>query len=533
MKKKLTLQFAIPGIEQAYQQDRLIKNVRMRKILSILLLLFALVRLVASIAQGSMEVMYWEICFTCYSIFLMAFSFKGTQEKVRMLFIFTNNLLCVLQVCANYYNNAQYIYINGQNVMIFNMTMFYFSSIQEAPIQLIVFLATRIIISGLVNNHFIVEDFIQMIITTLCIILFIYQNDKNQRALFQLQFSNKQWEQTLPVIIQNPFLMFTYDEERINFHLKIQNDMQKIFWDNEKAPSENLRSFLRTYKMGNDNLEFYILNRTRICNDYKKIYLNYLRIQKHNEDSESKKTLIRLSDFYLGQKVFLIVFDQHEQKIRQLQNLKDALIQGINQHQNLTLNFLKKQLILLQNAINSKNNIIDYIYKLKIHYMYFIGKYTQCNSFQEIDEKIKEINITEMIKNLIHIYGIAYKHIQIEFSSNSFQDIYGFNNESLLNIFLVILLQTLVRLYSNGKTIFVHLTYIKDNSEFQLIKISILLDKIEQFKQKLIFNQLFQKIQVRLSPKVDILTSENSCQFLIYKNLQQLNEIRILEEEIE
>ena len=52
--------------------------------------------------------------------------------------------------------------------------------------------------------------------------------------------------------------------------------------------------------MGNDNLEFYILNRTRICNDYKKIYLNYLRIQKHNEDSESKKTLIRLSDFYLG-----------------------------------------------------------------------------------------------------------------------------------------------------------------------------------------------------------------------------------------
>ncbi|CAD8180163.1 unnamed protein product [Paramecium pentaurelia] len=532
MKKKLSLQFALPGIEKAYQLDRLIKNGWMRKILSILLLLFALARLITSIVQGNNEVMYWEICFACYSIFLVGVSFKGTPEKVKSIFSFTNNLLCVLQVCANYYKYPQCIYINGQNVMIFNMTMFYFSSIQEAPIQLIVFLGSRLLISGLVNDFFIVQDFIQIIITTLCILLFIYQNDQNQRAHFQLQFSDKQWEQTLPVIIQNPFLMFTFDDERINFNLKLQNDMQKIFWDNEKAPSENLRSFLRSYKMGNDNLEQYILNRTRSCSDYKKIFLHSLRIQRFDQESESKKTVIRLSDFYLGQQVFLIEFDQHEQKIRQLSKLKDALIQGINQHQNLTINFLKKQLNLMQNAINSKNTI-EHIYKLKIHCMYFIGKYTQCNSFQDIEEKIQQINITEMVKDLIHTYSMAYKHIQIEFSSNSFEDIYGLTNQQLLNIFLVILFQTFVRLNSNGKTIFVHLADTKSNSEFQLIKISILFDKTEEFKQKLINNQLFYKIQVRLSPKVDIINLENSSQFLIYKNLQQLNDIRMLEEEIE
>ncbi|CAD8128733.1 unnamed protein product [Paramecium sonneborni] len=249
------------------------------------------------------------------------------------------------------------------------MKMFYFSNIQEAPIQLIVFLSSRILIQGLQNDLFIVQDFMQIIIATLCILLFIYQNDQNQRAHFQLQFSDKQWEQTLPVIIQSPFLMFTFDEERINFNLKLQNDIKKICWDTEKAPSENLRSFLRSYKMGNDNLEQYILNRKRSCNDYQKIFYYNLRIQRHDQEIEQKKALIRLSDFYLGQQVFLIVFDQHEQKIRQLSKLKDALIQGINQHQNLTHNFLKKQLVLMQNAIIQKNttkilNCNQKLYKL-------------------------------------------------------------------------------------------------------------------------------------------------------------------------
>ncbi|CAD8116804.1 unnamed protein product [Paramecium sonneborni] len=532
MKKKFSFQFALPGIEKAYQQDRLIKNVWMRKILSILLLQFALVRLINSIVEGNSEVMYWEICFACYSIFLLFVSFKCTPEKVKSIFSFTNNLLSILQAYANYYQQPQSIYINGQNVMIFNMSMFYFSSIQEAPIQLIVFLTSRILIQGLQNDFFIVQDFIQIIITTLCILLFIYQNDQNQRAHFQLQFSDKQWEQTLPVIIQSPFLMFTFDEERINFNLKLQNDMKKIFWDTEKAPSENLRSFLRSYKMGNDNLEQYILNRKRSCNDYQQIFLYNLRIQKYDQDIEQKKTIIRLSDFYLGQQVFLIVFDQHEQKIRQLSKLKDALIQGINQHQNLTLNFLRKQLVLMQNALIQKNTT-EHIYKLKIHCMYFIGKYTQCNSFQDIEEKLQQINFTEMIKDLIHIYNMAYKNIQIEFSSNSFVDIYAFSNEQLLKIFMIILFQTFVRLNKNGRTIFVHLTDSKSNSEFQLIKIGIIFDKTQEFKQKLINNQLFYKIQVRLSPKVDIITSENCCQFLIYKNLEKLNEIRVLEEEIE
>ena len=49
--------------------------------------------------------------------------------------------------------------------------------------------------------------------------------------------------------------MFTFDEERLNFNLKIANDMTDICWDNEKTPSENLRFFLRSFKMGNDNLE--------------------------------------------------------------------------------------------------------------------------------------------------------------------------------------------------------------------------------------------------------------------------------------
>ncbi|CAD8045004.1 unnamed protein product [Paramecium primaurelia] len=531
MRKKFTLQFSHPTIEQAYQKDRLLKYLWIKKILAILILLFSIVGLISSFFYERQEIMYWEVGFTSYSIFLVIISLKGSPEKVKAIFQFTNILLCILQIRANYYSTPQCIYLSGQNIMIFNMIMFYFSSIQEAPIQLIFFLVSRCVITALVNDMFMGQDLISIIITTLSILIFIYQNDQIQREHFLLQFSDKQWEQTLPVVIQSPFVMFTFDEERLNFNLKIANDMTGICWDNEKAPSENLRFFLRSFKMGNDNLEQYLVTRSRTCSDYKKIFQFQLRIQRNEQIYGTKKYIIRFSDFYLREQVFLIVFDQHEQKIRILEKVKTALIQGINQHQNLTINFLQKQQQLLQNLIVS-NNSISTIYKMKIHCMYFIGKYTQCNSFQEIEQQIIQINITDMIKGLIHIYCMAYKTIQIEFSSSTFEDIYIFSNEQLLNIFLVIIFQTLVRIFQNGKTVFIHISETNNQQDLELIKISVLFNKSEELKQKLVYNQLFYKIQVRLSPKVDIVSNDNSCHFEIYKDLNLLNAIRMLEEDI-
>ncbi|CAD8119600.1 unnamed protein product [Paramecium sonneborni] len=531
MRKKFTLQFSHPTIEQAYQKDRLLKHLWMKKILAILILLFSIVGLISSLFYEKKEIMYWEIGFTSYSIFLVIISLKGSPEKVKTIFQFTNIIILFLQIRANQYSNPQSIYLSGQNIMIFNMIMFYFSSIQEAPIQLLLFLISRCLITGLVNDIFIGQDLISIVITSIGILIFIYQNDKIQREHFLLQFSDKQWEQTLSTIIQSPFVMFTFDEERLNFNLKIANDMKGICWDNEKAPSENLRFFLRSFKMGNDNLEQYLVTRSRTCSDYTKIYQFQLRIQRNEQIYGTKKYVIRFSDFYLREQVFLIVFDQHEQKIRTLEKVKTALIQGINQHQNLTINFLEKQLQLIQNIIIS-NNYISTIYKMKIHCMYFIGKYTQCNSFQEIEQKIIQINITDMIKGLIHIYCMAYKQIQIEFSSTTFEDIYIFSNEQLLNIFLVIIFQTLIRIFQNGKTVFVHISEINTQKDLELIKISILFNNSEELKQKLVFNSLFYKIQVRLSPKVDIVYNDNACHFEIYKDLNQLNAIRILEEDL-
>ncbi|CAD8124247.1 unnamed protein product [Paramecium sonneborni] len=531
MKKKFTLQFCHPTIEQAYQKDRLLKYLWMKKILAILILLFSMAGLISSLFYEKKIILYWEIGFTSYSIFLVIISFKGSPEKVKTIFQFTNIILCILQIRVNQYSNPQCIYLSGQNIMIFNMIMFYFSSIQEASIQLLFFLISRCLITGLVNDMFIGQDIISIVITTLVILIFIYQNDKIQRGYFLLQFSDKQWEQTLPIIIQSPFIMFTFDEERLNFNLKIANDMTGICWDNEKAPSENLRFFLRSFKMGNDNLEQYLVTRSRTCSDYKKIYQFQLRIQRNESIYGTKKFIIRFSDFYLREQVFLIVFDQHEQKVRILEKVKTALIQGINQHQSLTINFLQKQQQLIQNLIISNNSLCT-IYKMKIHCMYFIGKYTQCNSFQEIEQKIISINITEMIKELIQIYCMAYKQIQIEFSSSTFEEISIFSNEQLLNIFLVIIFQTLIRLCQNGKTVFVHVSEINTQKDLELIKISVLFNKSEELKQKLVYNSLFYKIQVRLSPKVDIISDNNSCHFEIYKDLNQLNAIRMLEEDL-
>lgn len=60
------------------------------------MLMFSLVRFVSSIFYENEEIMYWEIGFTCYSIFLVTMTFKGSPEKVKFIFSLTNNLLCVL-----------------------------------------------------------------------------------------------------------------------------------------------------------------------------------------------------------------------------------------------------------------------------------------------------------------------------------------------------------------------------------------------------------------------------------------------------
>ncbi|CAD8102602.1 unnamed protein product [Paramecium primaurelia] len=179
------------------------------------------------------------------------------------------------------------------------------------------------------------QDLISRILKTLCILIFKHQNYQIQREHFLLQFSDKQ-QQTLPIIIQSSFVKFTFDEERLNFNLKITNDLTGICWDNEKACSEDLRFFLRSFKIRNDNLEQYLVTRNRTCSDYKKIYQFQLRIQRIEQIYGTKIFFIRFSDFQLRE---LIVFDQNEQKIRVLEKVKTALIYGINQHQNFNNKF--------------------------------------------------------------------------------------------------------------------------------------------------------------------------------------------------
>ncbi|CAD8102600.1 unnamed protein product [Paramecium primaurelia] len=121
----------------------------MKKLLAILILLFSIVGLISSFLNVKQEILYFEVGFISYSIFLVIICLKGSSEKVKAIFQSTNILLCILQIHTNYYSTLQCINLSGQNIMIFNMIMFYFSSIKEAPIQLIFFFVSRCVITGI------------------------------------------------------------------------------------------------------------------------------------------------------------------------------------------------------------------------------------------------------------------------------------------------------------------------------------------------------------------------------------------------
>lgn len=68
----------------------------MKRILAILIFLLSTVELIGSCFYEKNEIMFWEVGFISYSLFLVIISLKGSPEIVKTVFQLTNIILSSL-----------------------------------------------------------------------------------------------------------------------------------------------------------------------------------------------------------------------------------------------------------------------------------------------------------------------------------------------------------------------------------------------------------------------------------------------------
>ncbi|KAM3134708.1 hypothetical protein pb186bvf_013183 [Paramecium bursaria] len=461
---------------------------------------------------------------------ILGISLKGSSEKLKACFYSCCNLLILQQIYCDRYQSFQLIYLSGQINMAFSILMVKYTSFKAST----VYVGVVILAKTLIQTYFEPFNpvyFISLILLSFSILMVSYINEKYRRLAFLHQFTNRQWESIIPTLIQNPFLLFTFDEERMIFRIKLFNDIQISDWGVKTDQSENLRYFLRTYYVGKETLEQYIvskLKRTSVTQS--ELLEQKLKITKEDKYNDQQKQIaITFSQFELSETVFMIVFDQNEERVKGLEKIKNALIQGINQHQELTLNFIKKQLALINQSINL-NPGIDFLYKLKLHCLYFQGRFTQCNSFQDIEEDVKFFSLKFLIKEVVHIYEMAFPQQKFEITFSETHEYQMFSNLKLVQIYILTIFQSLYR-QQNQPVIYIHIKEL--NQEIKKIQILITCYDSYDIVKQLLTNQIFYKIQTRICPSTKIKVKNEAIMFILYQDLEQLNQIRLLQEEIE
>ncbi|CAD8081053.1 unnamed protein product [Paramecium primaurelia] len=505
-----------------------------QRLVFLLMFIYSIIRLLSTLFGDKKFYLMSGGGFVIQTILQIAISIKGKLFIKKLANSLTCFILCLMQIQVYQTKNFQEIYDNSQLLMIFNMIVYSFIDFNMILIQIIVSIGIKVWIT-IINDGFDTYSLIYQLIGDFAILLYGYYNNKILKNSFRQQcFDNqlcKQIDYTLvrflPLIVQNQFLLINFDEKQQQFNLKFDNKITSIIWDESNAPTKNLRIFLRKYYFEQISLEQFILSRiSQFQEKFDYLFTKSFNIIGLDQNDHLN---INYTEFFLGEKYYLITFNRSNLELEQFQKIKDQFIECLNSNQSVTLSFLKKQLFQLSN-LKLSQNVQQQISKLKLHCMYFLGQFNQINSFSEVDFNIKDINISKLLKQITNLFCNAYNTQNFELVSLEFQDIFIKSNEELIQTFILIIYQIIIRLKAiDLKNI---ISFGLEYSDNKLIYIQIQTECYLELKFELEQNPLFQKIQRRLCPNLEIHIIHKTLKLFLYQNQEALEQIRKIQEEI-
>ncbi|CAD8204454.1 unnamed protein product [Paramecium pentaurelia] len=341
-------------------------------------------------------------------------------------------------------------------------------------------------------------------------------------AIFVLQRTNKQYRQSflftitdnsqemiIPLLLDDPFAYFTFDQNHLSFQIKLSNFSEFPQFNPFQQNQSNLKALLRKYVIFGTTLEDFIFNRVNTHNN--KLLVNKI-LELNNHKKPNEKLIIKYSEFYITELMFMIVIDQKQQiilsqkqKIQKLEKGIKVFIDGINK-------FLQAQL----NLINKSNLDRNSFYKMQTKLMYILTKFSITK-----DIGLSSCNINSKINYFIKLYQKAY-NIQIQCQYHMDHDFYIITMKQMLNQLLIKLMTFLSKLNEDQISIEIF-------SEQNYIDLIIYTKSIAALNVKLQKKTNFRKILKQIGPFDKLIVNQESVIIRLYKNMGHLEDMNPFE----
>ncbi|CAD8206330.1 unnamed protein product [Paramecium pentaurelia] len=522
---KFSQTFQQKQLEILYQKEKEQYCYDNFKKIAFLSFIIALIRLISFANQENVAGIL--ITSTILSIILLMsiLILKFCQSGTIFCMVFINYLLILHQVHDQQNSNQ---FILGTNLAIAHTTILLIIDYKLAAINIFIQTIIKLIIAGFLDGKTDMCSIVLSILCPICFISILFSIEKERRLLFLNNNQGNDWHQLLPSVISDPFVLFSFDHNRMCFKYKNSNKIDRFpYCTLEFSQEDNFRQFFRLQHISGVTIEQFVLD--RIDKKSKFFDLNQFTLKPSQYDSiDFEETNILLAELYNIDDNFLIVLEQSKQRTQYLQSTKDKLINLIDQHQQIVQNFLKKQATLINLSLQNEISRVQLLYQLKLHHLYFQGKYKISNSFSQANTYFETVSIDykQIFISIISLFQKAYSDIKLQFdcTDNKFDVIHY---KDMPQDFIIQLLQITLRKTTDQRS---HIRLIlHSKSEIIFIQIICLNSYIllENLNKNMVI-KLYLKLH---SPDSQIRINDNGINIQLYKDVSQLKYLNKFQEQ--
>ncbi|CAD8124155.1 unnamed protein product [Paramecium sonneborni] len=502
-----TLTFNSQDLELKYQETRKGFTLPVFKGISIISFIICVIRTIISSVTN--QFIYAFIFLGLgITVIISHFIIRSLQKQWIDYYLFTiNHILMLYQITVNHSYDFQESFIFGQVMMTLHIIIILISDFKYAIIQIINNLIIKIVIAELSNGDLPVITYLYTILIALMAMFVIQRINRQYRQSFLFIIQDYQKEKFIPLLFDNPFAIFTFDQNNLSFQVLQSNFDQFPQFNPLNNNQNNLKAFLRNYKLNDIKFEDFLYKRTKeytqdnsIIN--KELLLNHQKFKNQN-------IVVKFSEFKVADLTFVIIMDQKQKLINSQSEKIQYLCSWIQICSKSLAKFFKIQMTLTQQAQFNQNQF----YKIEMKYISMINKLSQ-----QIENNLSYCKIQNKMKQIFSFYESQYNiKIQCEYRISS--DYTIITNTQLFNQLLFDLMKLLTKM---NKTC-VHFIL---QEQLQFLDILICINQLQTFNTELMKKNQFRRALKIIGPFDQTIFNSENIIIRIYKNMEILQELK-------
>ncbi|CAD8065140.1 unnamed protein product [Paramecium sonneborni] len=339
---KYTLEFKYKSFEEEYQQQRIHTiSIPVFKFGSACILVVATLKLITLVLENELELVPILIACQVYSLLSIVFlHFK--IHKINIQLILLAYILVAYELIIKTDTSPQALSLYQSNFTMCGVIIILISEFKESLVIIISTFLFKIIYTVLMETQKSYLIYSSTIFLMLFMCFFSYKLNALNRTSFLLSQYDYLWESVFPKIVDNPYIIFSFSEDKLEFLFKSSSKMPF-----ECNNSKHLKKFLREWNYNLESLEntFYKLYINQNINEF---HSKRIEITKDNKN----KQFIHYSMMKSLSSTFIIKFDDSVIKV---DDCKIIMRKQIQNQQQLRMQLIKSIYKNIQKSLNSKN----------------------------------------------------------------------------------------------------------------------------------------------------------------------------------